>query len=331
MHGSPRSLRVLLLYEEFRVDAGEFYKRHIRKLIESGFNVDGFCITIDPPNSRLDFNSLDLAWKKGNRKLLRLYEQLKQKAQHFDVLLLHNGSGLHPDFLSELNTFNAYQCFDDPESSSVISQPVAKYFDACFVGNIASLNQYRAFGCKNVFFRPLGFYESTNSLLDNVTEREILSRKEDIDACIFCERESKWRQSRLDYVIQHVENFVGAGNGWPLGRISDQEVLQYYRRAKIGLNLHNSTGPINLRTYALPANGVMQVCDNKFHLGHLFELDKEVVGYQDIEEVPDLIRYYGGHDQERKKIAIAGWKRAIRDYNEVAIWEKQMTEIAELL
>ena len=108
-------------------------------------------------------------------------------------------------------------------------------------------------------------------------------------------------------------------------------MLRVYRTAKIGLNLHNSTGPINMRTFALPANGIMQICDNKYFLGHIFTLGKEVVGYCDIEEVPELVAYYLKNDTARNAIAQAGFERTWRDYNEVAIWERQMHQIGGLL
>ena len=91
------------------------------------------------------------------------------------------------------------------------------------------------------------------------------------------------------------------------------------QRTKIGINIHNSTGPINLRTYYLPANGVMQICDNKSYLGKVFELNKEVVGFDTIDEAIELCHYYLMHDDERRKIAAAGWERVLLDYNEVAI------------
>lgn len=65
----------------------------------------------------------------------------------------------------------------------------------------------------------------------------------------------------------------------------------------------------------------MQLCDNKLYLGRIFELDKEVAGFDSADEVVDLTRYYLSHDEERRQIAAAGWERAVRDYNEVAKWQ----------
>lgn len=113
--------------------------------------------------------------------------------------------------------------------------------------------------------------------------------------------------------------------------VSDKEILEAYRRARIGINLHNSTGPINFRTYTLPANGLMQICDNKYFLGQIFDLGREVIGYSEIEEVPDLVQFYLANDEARIRIATAGYERVHHDYNEVSVWQRQMRQIAGLL
>lgn len=325
-----KSIRTLLLYQVFNERAERFYKNLISRLQEHGFNVQGFCVTLDPPNSRLSFDKLDAMWKSDNVKLRNLYTSLKYEAANKDVLVLFNGANLHPEFLQELKTFNAFMCFDDPESSDNLSKPVAKFFDACFVGNIASINQYLSWGCKNVYFRPLGF--SSIDVIDlPICKEYILNKKEDIDVFFFGERTSPWRNERFAYIEQHIPNFYGAGHGWEKGFVAQAELLNIYKRAKIGLNIHNSTGPINLRTYTLPANGLMQICDNKYFLGHIFELNKEVVGFCDIEEVPELLAFYLKNDELRKQIAYQGWLRAIKEYDEVKVWEKQMVQISKLM
>jgi hypothetical protein len=64
----------------------------------------------------------------------------------------------------------------------------------------------------------------------------------------------------------------------------------------------------------------MQICDNKEWLGRIFKLDKEVVGFDSVEEAIDLCRYYLEHEEERRTIAAAGWERALSDYNEGAVF-----------
>jgi len=324
-----RRVRTLLLYQNFQSGIEEFYRSHIRRLQGAGFAVEGFCVTVDPPAPCLPYPELDGLWRCGDRRLMQLYSELEKKASEVDAIVLFNGANLHPEFLERLSTFNAYMCFDDPESSDILSKPVAKHFDACFVANIASVDQYRSWGCRNVFFRPFGFFASHVDL--SINSEQIRSNEKDIDVCLFCERTSGWRSERLEYLEEHITGLYGRGCGWPLGYVSDEEVLKIYRRSRMGINLHNSTGPINFRTYTLPANGVMQICDNKYFLGQIFELGTEVIGYNEIEEVPDLVRFYLLNDEARIRIATAGYERAHRDYNEIEVWRRQTKQIAGLL
>jgi Glycosyl transferases group 1 len=50
-----------------------------------------------------------------------------------------------------------------------------------------------------------------------------------------------------------------------------------YQKGQIGLNAYLSYGPPNLRTYQLPANGAMQICDCSEGIGDVFEIDQEVI------------------------------------------------------
>ena len=64
--------------------------------------------------------------------------------------------------------------------------------------------------------------------------------------------------------------------------------------------------------------------------GKIFELNKEVIGFDSVEEAIDQTRYFLSHDNERIEIAIAGWKRALKDYNEIAVFklaEKYINEV----
>ncbi len=143
------------------------------------------------------------------------------------------------------------------------------------------------------------------------------------------DRLSPWRKARLDKLAEAFPQAHFYGNGWGRRYLPPDKELDYLRRAKIGPNLHNSTGPINFRTFYLPANGVMQICDNKSHLGKVYELDKEVIGFSTVEECIDLCRYFLAHDAERRQIAAEGWRRAVTDYNEVAVFSRTVRIIME--
>ena len=71
----------------------------------------------------------------------------------------------------------------------------------------------------------------------------------------------------------------------------------------------------------------MQICDNKCRLGHIFQLDKEIIGYDYIDEAVDKIKYYldKEHEQERFEIAWNGYQRYLSDYTPEKIWQKILT------
>ncbi len=293
----------------------------------SGIAVDGFCLTLDPRKPNFWWPELEALWRRGDKKLLMMYEVLARRLEDYDVFVNFNGINLHPDFVRQLPTFNVYGCFDDPESSDHLSRPVAASYDLAMVGNVAAVDAYRSWGVKEARFWPLGFraddYDPT------LTREQILSGGRDVDIALTCERVTEWRKERVDKFAAAFPEGKYYGKGWPNGFLPEEKRVSLYQRTKIGINIHNSTGPINFRTYILPANGVMQVCDNKSHLSQIFA-NTEAVGFDTIEEAIDVCHYYLLHDDERRRIAAAGWERALRDYNEVAVFKLMIDYVEQL-
>lgn len=116
-----------------------------------------------------------------------------------------------------------------------------------------------------------------------LTEQSILEGNRSLDISILCERVFNLsnRAQRIERLVRTFPNAFVRGPGWPQGAIPAPEV---YRKTKIGWNLHNSTGPCNTRSTMLPAFGVMQICDNASRFAKLFQLDKEGVGFESLEE-----------------------------------------------
>ncbi len=327
---STRPLKILLGYSHYpyHFDVGAWVEAWLGRLRAQGISVDGFCLTLNPPGPWLDWRELDARWRRGDPELLDFYETLARRLADYDVLVNWNGINLHPEFVRQLPTFNVYGCFDDPELSESLSKPVAAAYDLSMVGNAAEVETYRAWDVKEARFWPLGFHAGDYD--PSLTREGILQSNRDVDVTLLCERVSGWRAERLDRFAAAFPQGVFRGRGWSQGFLPEEQRLPLYRRTKIGINFHNSTGPINFRTYILPANGVMQLCDNKSHLAQIYELNKEVVGFDTVEEAIELCRYYLAHDDERRQIAAAGWSRALRDYNEVAVFQLLVDYVREL-
>lgn len=316
-------------YYNYPVDVATTINQWLDRLRSAGFEVESFPLTVNPPGPPFWWKQLDMRWKLGDKGLMNMYENLARKAEDFDIFINWNGINIHPEFIQTLPTFNIYACFDDPEASEFLSKPVAPYYDLCMVGNIAEVETYKSWGVKNARFWPLGFLSTDYD--PSLTEDQIMTGNRTNDIALLCERKFiPDRIKRLDQYANAFPNGSYFGAGWPKGFLDENQRIPLYLNTKIGPNFHNSTGPINFRTYTLPACGVLQVCDNKSHLGQIFELDKEVIGFDTIPEAIEKTKYYLAHDEERRKIAAAGWKRSIKDYNEVSVFgliEKYVLEI----
>jgi hypothetical protein len=248
-----------------------------------------------------------------------MYSRLREVLVDFDVFVCFNGANIHPEFISSISQIKVYGCFDDPESSDVLSRPAVQAFDIAMVGNIAEIESYRNWGAKNVHWWPLGF--RVDDYDPKLTEHDILFKERTVPVTLLCERMTKYRKKRVDLFASAFSQGSYYGKGWSSGFLPESKRVPLLQNSKIGVNIHNSSGPINFRTFYLPANGVMQICDNKSNLGKIFKLGTEVIGYDSIEEAIELTKYYLAEDDARKSIALAGWKRALLEYNEVACFK----------
>jgi len=326
-------LKVLYGYSWFSSEAygnvKEMALAYFSRLNESGFDVEGFCLTLNPPGPAITFRELDKKWRRGDKLLLQMYEHLERSLVGKDVFINGPGINLHPEFVEQLPVFTVFQCFDDPENSENLSKPVASAYDLCLVGNIAEIDTYRSWGVQNAVWSPMGLQPTIYD--PTITYDDIINGQRDIDVFMMIDRTAPWRNDRIEKIAAAFPDAHFFGKGWPRGFLPNGKEMEYLKRAKIGPNIHNSTGPINYRTFYLPANGVMQLCDNKSHLGRIYELDKEVVGFESIEECIDLCNYYINHDEERRLIAANGWKRAVKDYNEIKLFSRTIAIITNRL
>lgn len=327
------SLRILYGYpyypSEAYGDTQQMALAQVKRYQDVGYDIEPFCLTLNPPGPYLPFHELDARWKRGERTLLEMYERLLGALEGKNVLINAAGINLHPEFVDALPVFRVFQCFDDPESSEFLSRPVAAAYDLCLVGNIAEVSTYRTWGVRQAEWIPQGLQPG---LYDpSLTEEDILNGQRDIDLFMMIDRMSPYRKARLDVLANAFPQGYFFGRGWSRGFLPESEQLNYLRRAKIGPNLHNSTGPINLRTFYLPANGVMQICDNKQNLGKIYVLGKEAAGFDTVQECIDLCRYYLAHDLERRQIAADGWKRTMKDYTEEAVFARTVNLIKSCL
>ncbi len=95
------------------------------------------------------------------------------------------------------------------------------------------------------------------------------------------------------------------------------EMNKAFRFSKINLNitLHGMRSGVPLRCFDVVSSGGFLLTNYQADVGDVFEEDKEVVCYRSIEELVEKTIFYMTHEDERKKIAEAGLKRAKAEHD----------------
>ncbi len=108
-------------------------------------------------------------------------------------------------------------------------------------------------------------------------------------------------------------------------RVNPEESVKVYNATKININLHSSIHTdkttmgdfVNPRTFELASMGAFQLVDKRTLMPELFEIEgenKELATFTKFDEVPDLIRYYTEHKEERESIAKRATQRILKDH-----------------
>ena len=108
--------------------------------------------------------------------------------------------------------------------------------------------------------------------------------------------------------------------GW---KYSIEEINELYNRSKINISFAPTTTygrRINLRTFEIPMAGGFQLMQHSPYIPLYFDEGKEIVSWKGKKDLEQKIKYYLSHEEERRKIAQAGYERAIKDHT----WMKRI-------
>jgi hypothetical protein len=279
---------------------------------------------------------LDDLYRKKDENLLKTYDELKKliTSTKADVLLSLGDNVYHPEFIKDLDVYTVLMSSDDPNSSYARTIPYIWAFDHVTCINVRyhkdmpvrMTDKLIEWGAKRATWIPYGVVDGYYN--PSLTEDDIYTNERKIDLIYV----GAFYREKIDSLLKlkkaFGEKFKLYGQ-WGLkfwgyyllqgkwvwvNPLPQNSFVQTYQNTKIGINMHLSGELGNGRLYQLPMNGVMQICDCADILCEVFEPGKEIIGYNTIEEAIELIKYYFEHDEERKKIATAGFKRAIKDY-----------------
>jgi hypothetical protein len=323
----------------FHSNKGDFLHRwhnnRIKVARNLGYEIENFSVS-SYYDKHFTFPTLERKWKKRDKNLLKFYDILGEKISNCDIFIHFNGAMIHPEFIEQFkDVIKVYNCSDDPDASNILSKPVAKYYDICAISNPSCIPLYKSWGCENVHFWPLGAFHYNNQEFLSYSNRDIpiifIGSKYGTPnfrgiGRIFGLYNKKPFFKKLEKKFPFIE---GYGYKWDLGYINDNDIPLKYTKSVIGINVHNSIGPINSRLYDLAAFGVCQICDNKKNLHHVFDEGKEIIGFDGINECVDKINYYLNNQKDAEEIGYNARTRYLKEYTVEKIWKK-LFEIIEI-
>ncbi|MCW8897451.1 MAG: glycosyltransferase [Flavobacteriales bacterium] len=95
------------------------------------------------------------------------------------------------------------------------------------------------------------------------------------------------------------------------------DMYRVLAKSKMCFNIHGEIANQcagNLRLFEATGVGSCLITDNKQNMGQLFEIDKEVVVYDSIEECIEKVKWLLHNPEEMKRIAEAGQKRTLKEH-----------------
>lgn len=126
------------------------------------------------------------------------------------------------------------------------------------------------------------------------------------DVCFIGHVNSTNREVALDRLFKEFPNF-------DYGQALFEKCAERIGNSKIGFNIAMKDD-INMRCFETMATGTMLLTDRIPHIEELFEDKKHLVLYDGLDDMIEKAKYYLDHDQEREKIAQAGYEQVMANH-----------------
>jgi hypothetical protein len=291
---------------------------------------------------------VDRLYRERDPDYMRMAGDFIDRFHDFDLIVMSTYNFLHPELLArELKKpVKVLGFIDDPVSTYVRGIPYLWAFDGAFfispsyIDNLPFEEAFKRWADQPATWWPLVpfSYQQPEHADDS------FFRDRDVDL-VYVGGPYGSKVDRIIRLKQHFGARMRVHGRWPLkgtigfvrgllGKpmyphrvtsLSPAERTDLYWRTKIGFNMHFSDTPSecgNVRTYETPAHGMLMVCDKASTNAHarIFAPDNEAVYYDNIDQAIELIEYYTNNEDERVRIAKAGYERFWGDYE----WEKNL-------
>ena len=128
------------------------------------------------------------------------------------------------------------------------------------------------------------------------------------------------RKKIHDQLVAHDVQVIAYGHGWPLGRLENEKVNEFYNSCEIVLGVGGIGHclrfcSLKLRDYDVPMSGSFYLTSFCKDLESEYVFGKEIIGYQNLKDLVKKTKLYLKNDKERKLIARRGYERAKNSHN----------------
>lgn len=303
------------------------------------------------PNLYIRAQLLDNLYYAQDSRLRRMYNDLTEqlRAHAADVLLVDTCPPYHPEFLRTLGVYKVLRIADGPISAYdrdfayLHAYDHILYHSPAYSRDLTMAEKLAYCRAPRHDLWPMALFDSAYDARRSDADLHLDERPLDV---VFVGAFHVGKMADLAAIKRHFGrrctmhglispkknayfNMRYRFPGW-IRPIRWDEYVPLYQRSKIGFNVHNrgkfTVG--NYRLFELPANGVMQVSDGGEYLGHFFEPGREIVAAETADATIERIDYYLTHEQERRAIAVQGF-RAVLQRHRFAHRVEQLAEILE--
>jgi hypothetical protein len=171
----------------------------------------------------------------------------------------------------------------------------AKNAEFAFCAQKQGINDMLRDGVKNPIWLPHAVEPLAYPKQDKFTKN--------YDVCFIGHVNSANREKALDRLFSEFPNF-------DYGQALFEKAAERIGNSKIGFNIAMKDD-INMRCFETMATGTMLLTDRIPHIEELFEDKKHLVLYDNLDDMVEKAKYYLDHDDEREKIAQAGYEEVM--------------------
>jgi spore maturation protein CgeB len=134
-----------------------------------------------------------------------------------------------------------------------------------------------------------------------------------------------WRPRLVEGLRRRGIDVTCFGRGWPNGAISMEAMNRIYAASRINLGCGGIGFSKNLlclkgRDFEVPMSGALYLTQNNPELASVFEVGREILLYDDIDDCADTIRAVLADERRADAIRSAARARSLRDHTYSARW-----------